>query len=188
MKKSIKKVLMYTSFLYWKSKCKFAYLLEGSHGFARIISLLPKMHIVPILKCFGAQIGNNCDIDLGLMLHRVELPLKNLILSRNTHLGHRVFIDLTEKVSIQEDTAIGSYTMFITHTGDQTNGKTDYYEFRKGIEIGRSVIIYSSCIVCPGVSVGDFSRIGANSTILRDIPSKYFAAGSPAILKKIINS
>jgi maltose O-acetyltransferase len=36
-----------------------------------------------------------------------------------------------------------------------------------------------SAIICPGVTIGDRSVIGAGSVIPRDIPANVFAAGNP---------
>jgi len=159
-------------------------MIEKEHGLSRIIATLPKRHIVPILKYYGAKIGKNCDIDLGLMLHRVKLPLSNLILKDNTHLGHRNYIDLTEEVCIEKNSAIGSYTMMITHAGDWTFDRSDEQEFRDKIHIGKSVIIYSGSIIAAGVIIGDYARVAANSTVLSNVPKFAFVAGSPAVKKK----
>ncbi|MGF1492092.1 MAG: hypothetical protein ACFBSC_06485 [Microcoleaceae cyanobacterium] len=35
-----------------------------------------------------------------------------------------------------------------------------------------------SAIICPGVTAGDGSTIGAGSIVTRDVPSKVFAAGT----------
>jgi serine acetyltransferase len=41
-------------------------------------------------------------------------------------------------------------------------------------------------IVCPGVTIGDNTVIGAGSVVIRDIPDQVFAAGNPArILRRL---
>jgi maltose O-acetyltransferase len=41
-------------------------------------------------------------------------------------------------------------------------------------------------IVCPGVTIGDNSVIGAGSVVIRDIPGNVVAAGNPArVLREI---
>jgi maltose O-acetyltransferase len=59
-------------------------------------------------------------------------------------------------------------------------------ERRKGLEaaspitIGSDVWVGGGAIICPGVTIGDRSVIGAGSVVTRDIPPDAFAAGNPA--------
>ncbi|MCK5369361.1 MAG: sugar O-acetyltransferase, partial [Cyclobacteriaceae bacterium] len=41
--------------------------------------------------------------------------------------------------------------------------------------------------ICPGVTIGDRSVIGAGSVVTRDIPSDTFAAGNPCKVIKSLN-
>jgi maltose O-acetyltransferase len=56
---------------------------------------------------------------------------------------------------------------------------------RKGLEAGKPVVIGSDvwvgggAIICPGVTIGSRSVIGAGSVVTRDIPEDMFAAGNP---------
>jgi acetyltransferase-like isoleucine patch superfamily enzyme len=184
MKIGIGRRLLKLSYYNWLFRCKYSYYVEGVDGLCRTISLLPKAHIVKVLKYYGAIIGLNCDIDTGLLLHRVRLPLTNLKLGNNVHIGHRSFFDLTKEIIFEDDSAVGSYSLFITHAGDWTHDRSDEHEKREKIHIGKSVIIYSGSIIVPGITIGSFSRIGAHSTVISNIPEYSFAVGSPAKVKK----
>lgn len=52
-------------------------------------------------------------------------------------------------------------------------------ESAKAISIGSDVWIGGGAIICPGVSIGHRSVIGAGSVVTRDIPDDVFAAGNP---------
>jgi maltose O-acetyltransferase len=52
-------------------------------------------------------------------------------------------------------------------------------EFAKPISIGEDVWLGGSVVVCPGVTIGDRSVIGAGSVVTKDIPADVFAAGNP---------
>lgn len=52
-------------------------------------------------------------------------------------------------------------------------------EFAKPIRIGSRVWLGGSSVICPGVSIGDNTTIGAGSVVTRDIPANVFAAGNP---------
>lgn len=55
-------------------------------------------------------------------------------------------------------------------------------ELAKPIRIGNRVWIGGGSIICPGVSIGDDTTIGVGSVVIKDIPSKVFAAGNPCRL------
>eukprot|EP00762_Andalucia_godoyi_P006135 ANDGO_00412.mRNA.1 putative maltose O-acetyltransferase len=52
-------------------------------------------------------------------------------------------------------------------------------ELARSIQIGNRVWIGGSAILCPGVSIGDNSTIGAGSVVTRNIPANVVAAGNP---------
>ena len=55
-----------------------------------------------------------------------------------------------------------------------------------GPELGRPITIGSRCwigggaIVCPGVTIGEDTIVGAGSVVVRDLPARVIAAGNPA--------
>lgn len=52
-------------------------------------------------------------------------------------------------------------------------------EFGKPVRIGNNVWIGGSTVICPGVTIGDNSVIGAGSVVTRDIPANVVAVGNP---------
>ncbi len=68
----------------------------------------------------------------------------------------------------------------------------DFEERRKPVERGLGITIGEDCwlgggvIVCPGVTIGDRTIIGAGSVVVDDIPSDVMAAGNPARVKKTL--
>lgn len=52
-------------------------------------------------------------------------------------------------------------------------------EAAKTIRIGNDVWLGGSCVICPGVSIGEGTTIGAGSVVTKDIPAQVFAAGNP---------
>ncbi|TKG89832.1 sugar O-acetyltransferase [Puteibacter caeruleilacunae] len=53
------------------------------------------------------------------------------------------------------------------------------HEAGKSIVIGDDVWIGGSAVICPGITIGDRTVIGAGSVVTKDIPSDVFAAGNP---------
>lgn len=54
------------------------------------------------------------------------------------------------------------------------------------VRIGHRVWIGGGAIICPGVTIGDDTTIGAGAVVTRDIPAGVFAAGNPARVIKTI--
>ena len=52
-------------------------------------------------------------------------------------------------------------------------------EFAKAIIIGSDVWIGGGAIICPGVTIGNRTIIGAGSVVTKNIPDDVFAAGNP---------
>jgi maltose O-acetyltransferase len=60
-------------------------------------------------------------------------------------------------------------------------------ESGKPITIGDDVWIGGGAIICPGVTIGARSVIGAGSVVTREIPSDVFAACNPCRVIRALN-
>jgi maltose O-acetyltransferase len=111
----------------------------------------------------------------------------------NIFVGEKVFFNFNCVVLDVMAVHIGARSMFgpnvqiytATHPLDpeeRSSGK----EYAKPIVIGDDVWIGGSAVICPGVSIGDRSVIGAGSVVTKDIPPDVFAAGNPCkVIKNI---
>ncbi|RYY67614.1 MAG: sugar O-acetyltransferase [Chitinophagaceae bacterium] len=104
----------------------------------------------------------------------------------NLQLGDKVFFNFNCVVLDVLPVRIGSRTLLgpavqlytATHPMDHRE-RASGLEFAKPITIGEDVWIGGGAILCPGVSIGDRSVIGAGSVVTKDIPPDVFAAGNP---------
>ncbi|TWT50995.1 Maltose O-acetyltransferase [Rubripirellula amarantea] len=53
-------------------------------------------------------------------------------------------------------------------------------EFGKPVTVGNDVWIGGKAVICPGVTIGDCSVIGAGSVVTKDVPPEVVVAGNPA--------
>ena len=53
-------------------------------------------------------------------------------------------------------------------------------EYAKPVAIGADVWIGGGAIICPGISIGDRSVVGAGSVVTHDVPSDVVVGGNPA--------
>lgn len=59
-------------------------------------------------------------------------------------------------------------------------------ELAAPVKIGNNVWIGGGAIICPGVTIGDHTTIGAGSVVVKDIPAKVVAAGNPCRVIKYL--
>eukprot|EP00727_Mastigamoeba_balamuthi_P002237 m51a1_g1201 putative maltose o-acetyltransferase (196) ;mRNA; r:454552-455139 len=58
--------------------------------------------------------------------------------------------------------------------------------FGKPVRIGTNVWIGGRTVICPGVTIGDGTTIGAGSVVTKDIPARVVAAGNPCkVIKQV---
>lgn len=104
----------------------------------------------------------------------------------NIELGEKVFFNFNCVVLDVMKVTIGSRTLFgpnvqvytATHPMDHKE-RAAGLEYAKPITIGEDVWVGGSVVICPGVTIGDRSVIGAGSVVTKDIPANVFAAGNP---------
>ena len=103
----------------------------------------------------------------------------------NIFLGTRVFFNFNCVVLDVCAVRIGDFTLFgpavqiytATHPLDAELRRRQ--EFAKPVTIGSDVWVGGAAVICPGVTIGSRSVIGAGSVVTRDIPDGVFAAGNP---------
>ncbi|HVA48625.1 MAG TPA: sugar O-acetyltransferase [Pirellulales bacterium] len=103
----------------------------------------------------------------------------------NIFLGERVFFNFNCVVLDVCRVTIGDFTMFgpavqiyaATHPMNAHQRRSR--EFGKPVLIGDDVWVGGGAMICPGVTIGSRSVIGAGSVVTRDIGEAVFAAGNP---------
>ena len=64
--------------------------------------------------------------------------------------------------------------------------RNSMYEYGKEVTIGDNVWIGGNTVICPGVTIGHNTVLGAGSVVTRDIPDWSVAAGNPCrVIRKI---
>lgn len=104
----------------------------------------------------------------------------------NIKVGEKVFFNFNCVVLDVAQVTIGSGSLFgpsvqvytATHPLNYKE-RASGLEYAKPIVIGEDVWIGGNAVVCPGVTIGDRSVIGAGSVVTKDIPADVFAAGNP---------
>lgn len=113
----------------------------------------------PIYVDYGShtRIGDRCFVNFGL-----------------------VALDVTS-IDIGDDVLIGPNVQLLTATHPlEPSPRRARWESARPIAIGDNVWLGGGVIVCPGVTIGDDTVVGAGSVVVRDLPAGVVAVGSPA--------
>lgn len=105
----------------------------------------------------------------------------------NISIGDRSFINydcvlldcnrITIGAEVQFAPGVHIYTA--THPVDAATRRSGL-EYAQPVTIGDGAWLGGGCIVCPGVTVGENTVVGAGSVVVRDLPANVVAVGNPA--------
>lgn len=102
----------------------------------------------------------------------------NITLGEGTYINFDCnFVD-DGKINIGKDVLFGP-SVTIATTGHPVNSKMREYMYADTVTIEDNCWIGAGAIICPGVTIGRNSVIGAGSVVTHDIPEDSVAAGSP---------
>ncbi|MBU7597028.1 sugar O-acetyltransferase [Streptomyces sp. P38-E01] len=116
----------------------------------------------------------------------VRAPLQ---VDYGTHItiGARTFINFgavlldCAPITIGEDVQIGPNVQLLTPIHPlEAEPRRNKWEGAKPIALGDNVWLGGGVIVCPGVTIGENTVVGAGSVVARDLPPNVVAVGNPA--------
>ncbi|MBA7529199.1 hypothetical protein ES705_21392 [subsurface metagenome] len=183
--KRVKYIFLTIEELIWDIKCRYKFWLLGPYGLSKVIENMPLHFMIKYFRKYGAEIGENCIIDSGIKIHRPgnKIPFENLVIGSNIYLGHNLLIDLTDKIVIENNTALGANCQIWTHVGDYKyflRDKEDYKEIIGPVIFKEGFCGYSGIIFNPGAILGQYARVLALSMVSGTIPDKEIWGGIPA--------
>jgi len=105
----------------------------------------------------------------------------------NIRLGSRTFVNFglvaldVAAITIGDDVQIGPNVQLLTPVHPVEPGpRRDKLEAARPIVIGNNVWLGGGVIVCPGVTVGENTVVGAGAVVTKDLPANVLAVGNPA--------
>jgi maltose O-acetyltransferase len=104
-----------------------------------------------------------------------------------THIGARTFLNFgvvaldVARITIGDDVQIGPLVQLLTPTHPvDPELRRAKWEAAEPIAVGDNVWLGGGAIVCPGVTIGADTVVGAGAVVTRDLPPGVVAAGVPA--------
>jgi len=105
----------------------------------------------------------------------------NIELGENVYFNYNCVVLDVMNVSIGDNTLIGPAVQIYTATHPlDANTRRSGLESGKPVVIGADVWIGGGAVICPGVTIGDRSIIGAGSVVTRNVSSDTVVGGNPA--------
>lgn len=110
----------------------------------------------------------------------------------NIEIGNMTYINCNcnflddGKITIGEKVLIGPAVTIAT-VGHPVDPKLREYMYADPVRIGDNCWIGANAILCPGVTIGENTVIGAGSVVNENIPANVVAAGNPCRIIREIN-
>lgn len=124
----------------------------------------------------GAVIGEDCNINAFVFIEN------------DVVIGNRVTIksgvQIWDGITIEDDVFIGPN---VTFTNDKYPRSKQYPEAFDRTVIKRAATIGANATILPGITIGEYSMVGAGSVVTRDVPPKGLVIGNPARLVGWVN-
>lgn len=130
------------------------------------------------------------------MFHNIRPYLWRKIgikMGKNVGIGYGVYVDVDgyDLIEIGDDVLLAAQTLLLTHRRDMKfyskyKLQRELPYIHASIKIENNVSIGMRSVIMPGVTIGEGSVIGANSTVTKNIPPHSIAVGNPAkVIKEI---
>lgn len=173
-------------FLLLRLVAKGSAMVYGGEGINIPLRFMPTQLIAPLLRDYGAQVGDHVRFQAPLTIHNAALrpePLyHNLTVGSDCYLGRDLFLDLQDRVVIEDDVTISHRVMILTHTDAGTSPlKDDLIPTSQApVTIRRGAYVGANATILQGVVIGECAVVGAGALVRESVPPHTVAVGVPA--------
>ncbi len=164
--------------------------IYGGEGLNIPLMFMPTQVIAPLLRKFGARIGNDVRFRSPLVIHNSrpekDRYYQNLQVGDHCYLGRELFLDLQDKITIEDHVTISHRVMILTHTDAGTSPLKDEFipTDQAPVVIRRGAYVGANVTILQGVEIGEASVVAAGAVVTRAVPPASVVAGTPAKLIK----
>jgi len=184
--------LLYLFFRLW---ARVSAAIYGGEGMNIPLMFMPTQVIAPTLRAYGATIGQRVRFRSPLVIHNSDSErrryYKQLEVGDDCYFGRELFLDLQDRIVVEDHVTVSHRVMILTHTDAGTSPLKDEtiptsnapVMIRSGAYIGANVTILQ------GVEIGRSSIVGAGAVVTRSVPPGSVVVGVPArIIKSLRES
>lgn len=168
-----------------------AAFIYGAEGINIPLKFMPSRWISAILRNYGAKVGEDVRFCSPLTIHNAasgDVPYyTNLKIGHNCYFGRDLFLDLADRIEIEDHVTLSHRIMILTHT-DAGSSPLSHGAIRTShapVVIRRGAYVGAHATLLEGVEIGENSVVGAGALVTRSVPASTIVAGVPA---KVIRS
>lgn len=127
------------------------------------------------LARFGATIHPDCQpIGPWITVHEAPHGYGNLRVGAHCHIGKEVFLDLTERITLEDGAGLGMRSIVLTHLNFDANPVRPLAALvpthAKPTTLQRGAMVGAGVILLAGVTVGESAVVGAGCVVSEDVP------------------
>ena len=160
--------------------------IYGGEGLNIPLMFMPTRAIAPMLRRYGASIGERVRFRSPLVIHNSNAArgqyYRNLKIGSDCYLGRELFLDLQDNIRIEDHVTISHRVMILTHTDAGTSPLKDKLiaTSQAPVVIRRGAYIGANVTILQGAEVGESAVVGAGAVVTRSVPAGTIVVGVPA--------
>jgi acetyltransferase-like isoleucine patch superfamily enzyme len=157
-----------------------------AEGLNALFLILPAKLLMPALVKYGAGIGENVEMHTPVTFHNISAEpgyhYSNLQVGADCYFGREVFLDLAEKIILEDQVTISMRVTILTHThaGKSHLSQSRLLPFYAPVNLRKGCYIGAGAIILPGVEIGQDAIVGAGAVVTHNVPSGTTVVGVPA--------
>lgn len=168
--------------------------IYGGEGINVPLMFMPTQVIAPTLRKYGARIGRNVRFRSPVVIHNSLTEggryYQNLEVGDDCYLGRELFLDLQDKIVIEDQVTISHRVMILTHTDAGNSPLKDEVvtTVQDSVVLRRGAYVGANVTILQGVEIGEASIVGAGAVVTRSVPAGVVVVGVPARVIRALRS
>ena len=152
----------------WRRRLR--YMRDGIDGICA--ELRTCVDPVPILREYGATVGQNPSIFAPLHIVNADGDFRNLVIGDSVHIGADTLFDLADRVTIGDFATLSMRTTVVTHLDVGPGPLKDRRPRKQGpVVLERGCYLGAGVTILHGVTIGAEATIGAHALVRSNVPA-----------------
>ena len=184
--------MIFFDFLFWIWARVFG-AIYGGEGLNIPLMFMPTRTIASTLRRYGATVGERVRFRSPVAIHNSDTKSRkyyqNLRVGNDCYFGRELFLDLQDRIEIEDNVTISHRVMILTHTDAGTSPLKDAAipTSQSPVVIRRGAYVGANVTILEGVEIGELSVVGAGAVVTRSVAAGSVVAGVPAQERRTIS-